>query len=159
MKAAPRDPKQPLMTASFGWLIVWQGGLLAGSTLATFALGMHWYGAQGAGLRHAETLAFMTLALAQVFHAFNARSRRQSVFSVRLFSNVWLWSATLICVLLQVAAVYVPPLRSILKTTLLSASDWGVITLGALAPVAVVELVKAVQRLHQRSRSSVADQR
>ena len=159
MKAAPRDPKQPLMTARFGWLIVWQGGLLAGCTLATFALGMRWYGAQGVGLRHAETLAFMTLALAQVFHAFNARSRRQSVFSARLFSNVWLWAATLICVLLQVAAVYVPPLRSILKTTLLSATDWGVITLGALAPVAVVELVKAMQRVRQRARSPVADQR
>jgi Ca2+-transporting ATPase len=151
MKVPPRDPKQPLMTARFGWLIVWQGGLLAGSTLAAFALGMRWYGEQGVGLRHAETMAFMTLALAQVFHAFNARSRRQSLFSARLFSNLWLWGATAICVLLQVAAVFLPPLRNVLRTTLLSATDWGLITIAALALVAVVELVKAIGRLRARS--------
>ena len=50
-------------------------------------------------------MAFLTLALAQVVHAFNARSQRRSVFTSRLFTNGWLWAAVLVCVLLQVAAV------------------------------------------------------
>ncbi|MGQ0622700.1 MAG: cation-translocating P-type ATPase [Panacagrimonas sp.] len=146
MKRPPRNPQKPLMTPAFGWLIVWQGLLLAGCTLAAFAVGMHWYGTQGQGLRHAVTIAFMTLALAQVFHAFSARSQKRSAFSLRLFTNGWLWGATLICVLLQLAAVYVPALRQVLRTVPLNAVDWGLIALGSLAPVAVVELVKTVQR-------------
>jgi magnesium-transporting ATPase (P-type) len=97
MQRPPRDPKKPLMTARFGWLIVWQGTLLAACTLGVFAVGLNWYGDSGPGLEHAETLAFMTLALAQVFHAFNARSQRRSAFTSRLFTNGWLWAATAIC--------------------------------------------------------------
>ena len=90
----------------------------------------------------------MTLAMAQVFHAFNARSQTRSSLS-RLFTNAWLWGATLLCLLLQVAAVYVPLLRRVLRTVPLTAADWGLIVLGSLAPVAVVELVKLVQRARQ----------
>jgi Ca2+-transporting ATPase len=147
MKQPPRDPNEPLMTTRFGWLIVWQGLLLSGCTLVAFALGMRWYGSEGEGLKHAVTIAFMTLALAQVFHAFNARSRRGSALTSRLFTNGWLWGATLICVLLQLAAVYVPVLRDVLHTVPLTPPDWGLIAAGSLTPVAVVELVKLVQRL------------
>jgi len=157
MKRPPRDPKEPLMTPSFGWLIVWQGVLLSGCTLATFATGMHWYGAEGSGLRHAVTIAFMTLALAQIFHAFNARSRTRSALTVRMFTNGWLWGATLICVLLQLAAVTVPLLREVLHTVPLAAGDWGLSAAGSLLPVAVVELVKLVQRWRGRdARSHIA---
>ena len=146
MKRPPRNPQEPLMTPRFGWLIVWQGVLLGGCTLTTFAIGMHWYGAEGSGLRHAVTIAFMTLALAQTFHAFNARSRTRSAFTSRLFTNGWLWGATLICVLLQLAAVNVSLLRDVLHTVPLGAADWGLVAAGSLMPVAVVELVKLVQR-------------
>jgi P-type Ca2+ transporter type 2C len=151
MRRPPRDPKESLMTPRFGWLIAWQGMLLGGCTLAAFAMGMRWYGAEGTGLLHAETIAFMTLALAQVFHAFNARSRTRSAFTSRLFTNAWLWGATLICLVLQIAAVYVPLLRRVLRTVPLTATDWGLIGLSSLAPVAVVELVKLVQRLRRRA--------
>jgi Ca2+-transporting ATPase len=146
MKRPPRDPKQPLMTPRFGWLVVWQGALLSGCTLATFATGMRWYGAEGGGLRHAVTIAFMTLALAQTFHAFNARSKTRSAFTSRLFTNGWLWAATLIRVLLQLAAVNAPLLRDVLHTVPLAAADWALIAAGSLLPVAVVELVKLGQR-------------
>jgi Ca2+-transporting ATPase len=152
MKRPPRDPKEPLMTLQFGWLIVWQGVLLGGCTLAAFAMGMRWYGVDGAGLQHAITVAFMTLALAQVAHAFNARSRTRSAFTSRLFTNAWLWGATLVCVLLQLAAVYLPPLRHVLRTVALTAADWGVVAVGSLAPVAVVELVKFLARWHARTK-------
>lgn len=97
-------------------------------------------------------MAFMTLALAQVFHAFSARSQSRSAFTRRLFTNGWLWAAVAICVLLQIAAVYLPLLQRVLHTVPPTARDWGVITMCALAPVAVVEVEKGVRRGLRRRR-------
>ena len=146
MTRPPRDPDAPLMTRPFGWLIAWQGAVIAACTLAAFRVGLHWYGSDGDGLRQAVTIAFMSLALAQVFHAFNARARIESAFTARLFTNRWLWGATVMCVLLQLAAVYVPWLRQVLHTTPLAVADWGLIAVAALTPVAVVEAVKMALR-------------
>ena len=88
----------------------------------------------------------MTLALVQVFHAFNARSRRRSALDARLFTNGWLWAAVVACVVLQLAAVYWPLLRRVLHTVPLAAVDWALITACAFAPVVVVELVKLIGR-------------
>lgn len=150
MRRPPRNPAEPLMTPRFGWLIVWQGSLICVCALAAFAIGMRWYGAQGDGLRHAVTIVFTTLAMAQVFHAFSARSRTRSAFTARLFTNGWLWGATLICVSLQLAAVYVPRLQNVLHTVSLTIDDWGVIAVSSTVPVAVVESVKLVQRWRRR---------
>ena len=150
-KRPPRDPREPLMTPHFAWPIAWQGLLPGDCPRATFAVGMRWYGATGKGLAHAVTICFMTLALAQVFHAFNARSQTRSAFTARLFTNGWLWGATLICILLQLAAVYVPLLRRVLHTVPLSGADWGLIAAGSLMPVVVVESVKLVRRLRGKS--------
>jgi len=146
MKRPPRDPQESLLTPSFVGLIVWQGLLLTGVTLLAFGIGMHWHGAEGDGLRAATTMAFMTLALAQVFHAFNARSQRRSAFTDRLFTNGWLWAAVAMCLVLQAAAVYVPLLQKVLDTAPPSLVDWGVIAGCSLLPVLVVELVKLIQR-------------
>lgn len=146
MKRPPRDPKESLLSPGFIVLVVWQGLLLTAVTLTTFWLGMHWYGTSPEGLRRATTMAFMTLALSQVFHAFNSRSQRRSIFTSRLFTNGWLWAAVGICLILQVAAVYLPPLQIALRTVPLKASEWGVIGVCSLMPVAVVEIVKWFQR-------------
>lgn len=147
MKRPPRDPKEPLLPMRFVGLIVWQGMLLTGVTLFAFFIGMRRYGVEAEGLRQATTMAFMTLALSQVFHAFNARSQRRSAFTNRLFTNIWLWAAVVTCLLLQAAAVYLPFLQRVLHTVAPTAWDWGVIATCSLVPVAVVELVKLIQRL------------
>jgi Ca2+-transporting ATPase len=151
MTQPPHDPKEPLMVPRFVGLIAWQGLLLAGVTLAIFFVGMQWYGTEGTGLRHAVTMAFMTLALTQVFHAFNARSQRRSAFTDRLFTNRWLWGAVLACLGLQVAAVHVPPLQAALRTVPLTATDWGIVAASSLAPLGVVELVKFGQSVKVRA--------
>ena len=152
MKRPPRNPREPLMTPRFVWLITWQGFLLSGATLLAFQIGMHWYGTEGTGLRHAITLSFMTLALAQVFHAFNARSRIRSAFSARSFLNTWLWAAVCVCLLLQIAAVYTPFLQSILHTMSLSFADWMVVLACSFLPVGVIEIVKfMISRGHNAS--------
>ena len=154
MKHPPSNPQEPVLTLRFVGLIVWQGLLLAGVTLLAFAIGMRWHGSDGEGLRRATTIAFMALALAQVFHVFNARSQRRSAFISRLFTNGWLWAAVAFCLILQAAAVYVPFLQQVLHTVPPTASDWGVIAICSLLPVAVVELFKVLQRLAAGSRLS-----
>jgi magnesium-transporting ATPase (P-type) len=74
-------------------------------------------------MRRAQTLAFTTPSLAQVFNAFNARSERRSAFT-RLFANPWLWAAVGLSIALQVAVVYVPFLQRAFSTTALSGGDW-----------------------------------
>lgn len=147
MKRPPRDPKESLLPLRFIVLIVWQGLLLTSVTLVAFGIGMHWHGDDGDGLRRATTMAFMTLALSQVFHVFNARSQTRSAFTDRLFTNAWLWGAVGMCLALQAAAVYVPILQRVLRTVPPTLPEWGVIAVCSLLSVVVVELVKLAQRI------------
>ena len=145
MGRPPRDPAEPLLSRAYVVLIAWQGALLAGVTLAAFAVGLGWYG-RGEGLPHAVTIAFATLALTQVAHTFNARSVRETVFSRRSFTNRWLWGAVLLCIALQVLAVYQPGLQRVLGTVALDGRDWALVIGMALLPVAVTEVVKGIGR-------------
>jgi P-type Ca2+ transporter type 2C len=145
MRRPPRSTSEPLLTRPFVVLIAWQGLVIAGVTLGAYYIGMRWHGVEGEGQRRAMTIAFMTLAMAQVLHAFNARSRIRSALTSRLFSNGWLWGAVALCVLLQLAAVYVPWLQVALRTAAPDARDWTLIAAASLIPVAVVELFKVAQ--------------
>lgn len=150
MRQPPRDPKAPMMTWSFSWRIAWQGLVLTAATLGCFAVALHWYADEVDGDRHARTVAFMTLAMAQTFQVFNARSQVRSAFS-RLFTNGWLWGAVGLCIVLQVAAVTVPFLRDLLHTVPLGLVDVGLVAVGSLAPVAFVEAVKGVLALRRHA--------
>ncbi len=150
MKRPPRNPQEPLLSWGLVIVIGWQGILLAGVTLLAFGLAIQKYGTDESGVRHADTVAFMTLALAQVFHAFNARSQRRSAFDQRLFTNGWLWAAVGVCLLLQLAAIYIPLLSRILETNPLSMYDWGLILVCALAPIVVIEIGKLLNKQWER---------
>jgi len=158
MQRPPRGPKEPLLSLHFISLIVWQGLLLTGVTLLAFAVGMGWYGTEAPGLRRAMTIAFMTLALAQVFHAFNARSPKGSALTHRSLTNGWLWAAVVACLVLQVVAVSQPLLQRILHTSPPSLADWGVISGCSLLPVAVVEMTKLIQRAMVRATQNQSTQ-
>jgi Ca2+-transporting ATPase len=93
----------------------------------------------------------MTLALAQIFHAFSARSQRRSV-TARPFTNGWLWAAVAACVLLQLAAVYWPFLQAILNTAALTAADWALVAGCSVAPIVVIELAKLARAARGRGR-------
>ena len=154
MKRPPRDPKESLLPLRFIGLIVWQGLLLTSVTLFAFGIGMQWHGDEGDGLRRATTMAFMTLALSQVFHVFNARSQTRSTFTDRFFTNGWLWGAVGICLVLQAAAVYLPLLQNVLHTVPPTTSEWGVIAGCSLLPVVVVELVKLIRRIVAKNKGT-----
>ena len=79
---------------------------------------------EGSGtMRYAQTMAFTTLMLFQLFNVFNARSDERSAFS-GLFRNHWLWLAVGLSLLLHMLVIYVPLLQQAFSTVRLSAGDW-----------------------------------
>ena len=147
MRVPPRDPTLPILSKRFVIMIAWQGLLLAAVTLGAFVIGLERHGDTGAGLRQAGTMAFMTLALSPLLHAFNVRSQGQSIFTGRLFTNGWLWAAVIVCLGVQAAAVCVPGLQRVLQTVPLAGDDWLVVGAAALLPVLVVEGAKLARRV------------
>jgi Ca2+-transporting ATPase len=97
-------------------------------------------------LIYAQTFAFSTLAMFQVFNALNCRSRRKSVFQLGFFKNRYLMGAITASVLLQVAAQYVPFMEAALGTVPLSLVDWVWIVLVSSSIFIADELRKLVQR-------------
>ncbi len=124
MDQPPRPSGEGVLTAQMWRGIIFVGVIMAAGTLfvldATVPGGL----IDGPGdLRYAQTMAFTTLMLFQMFNVVNARSDVQSAF-VHLFTNRWLWAAIGGSVALQVLVVYVPFLQRAFGTVGLSAGDW-----------------------------------
>ena len=124
MLQPPRPAGEGVITAR-----MWRGIVLVGVIMATgtlFVLDASMPGGFVAGdgdLPYAQTMAFTTLMLFQIFNVLNARSDERSAF-VHLFTNQWLWGAMALSVVLQVVVVYVPFLQRAFGTVGLTARDW-----------------------------------
>jgi Ca2+-transporting ATPase len=133
---------------------MWQGILIVGVIMAVgtlFVLDASLPGGfvEGDGdLRHAQTMAFTTLMLFQMFNVLNARSDEQSAF-VRLFTNAWLWGAIVGSIALQVFVVHVPFLQRAFGTTGLTSGDWIFCTVVASSVLWLREANKAITRLQR----------
>jgi P-type Ca2+ transporter type 2C len=104
--------------------IVFVGVIMAAGTLFVLDRSLPGGFVEGSGtLPHAQTMAFTTLMLFQMFNVINARSDERSAFA-HLFTNVWLWTAIVGSIALQVLVVYVPFLQRAFGTTPLSGADW-----------------------------------
>jgi Ca2+-transporting ATPase len=150
MARPPRDPRSRVIGGRMWLDIVLVGLVMAAGTLGV----MDWAlpgglvtGRGGAGwdLRHAQTMAFTTLVLQQLFNAFNARSEDRSAFH-RPFANRWLWLAVLASVSLQLAVVYAPILQQPFRTVALAPGDWLVCAAVASSVLWAMELRKLVLR-------------
>jgi Ca2+-transporting ATPase len=149
-----RQPSRPVgegvLTPEMWRGIVFVGAIMAVGTL--FALDASLPGGlvEGAGeLRHAQTMAFTTLMLFQMFNVLNARSDHRSAFA-HLFANRWLWTALAVSLLLQVVVVYVPFLQRAFGTVSLSGRDWVVCAGIASSVLWLRELDKWLGRMRRR---------
>ena len=97
---------------------------------------------------HADalTMAFATLGLIQLFHAYNVKSVYQSILTVGPFkSKTFNWSI-LVSFILLMATIVVEPLEGIFHVTKLDLSQWGIVLAGSFSMILIVEIVKFVQR-------------
>lgn len=125
MAQKPRHPDEPIFNREIMGNIVFIGTLMMIGTLFMFLYGINTY---DLGPK-AQTLAFTTMAMFQVFNSLNCRSRTKSVFELGLFTNKYLIGAIILSVTLQVCAIYLLFFNVLLGTTALSLLDWLLIIL------------------------------
>jgi Ca2+-transporting ATPase len=138
MRRPPRDPRAALLSGRFLRAMAFYAGLI---TLSTFAA--YGWGLAGGEPDRAGTLAFMTLALAQLFHLGNARARGPVLSFSRATANPWALAALPTVVALQLLAVYWEPLALVLHTQPLSSADWWVVVGVSVVPAVVGQLVSS----------------
>lgn len=140
MRRPPRSPRAAILSAPMVRDTAGYAVLIASCTLAAAWWGMH----AGAGPARVGTLAFMTLAVAQVLHLGNARSRNPVLHPSRITANRLALVALGVTLLLQILAVQWLPLSRTLGTSTLAASDWLVIAVLGGAPAVVGQLIRAL---------------
>jgi Ca2+-transporting ATPase len=146
MRQPPRPPGEGVLTARMWRGIAFVGIIMAIGTLFVIDVSLPGGFIEGNGdLPYAQTMAFTTLMLFQIFNAVDARSDERSAFT-RLFTNQWLWLAIGVSVLLQVAVVYVPLLQRAFGTVPLSAIDWVRSVAVASSVLWLTEVKKALVR-------------
>jgi len=101
---------------------------------------------KGVDVNTAETMAFVTLSMCELFRSFTCRSERLSIFQIGVFSNPWLVGAFLFSASLLVPTVLVPSLNSIFETRPLALTEWGLVIGFALIPALTEEITKWILR-------------
>jgi Ca2+-transporting ATPase len=124
MLQPPRPAREGVITARMWRGIVLVGVIMAAGTLFVLDASMPggWVAGHG-DLPYAQTMAFTTLMVFQIFNVVNARSDERSAFE-HLFTNQWLWGAMAVSLILQVLVVYVPVLQRAFGTVALTWRDW-----------------------------------
>ncbi|UUZ95844.1 cation-translocating P-type ATPase [Paenibacillus sp. P25] len=133
MQQKPRPAKENIFARRLGWKIISRGSLIGLCTLAAFVIALHQGEDSPTGLMKAQTVAFVTLVMAQLIHVFDCRSSR-SIFHRNPLQNRWLVLAVISSLLLMLPVLYVEQLRPIFKTVPLGLLDWVLVLVFAGIP-------------------------
>ncbi|WP_180974975.1 cation-translocating P-type ATPase [Fischerella thermalis] len=135
----PRNPEEPILKRSDFGRIAFEAGTISLSTLAAYGYSIRKYGISP----QASTIAFMSLTSAQLLHTISCRSEKHSIFnSEKIPNNPYLNAAIVGSFAIQLLAIALPPLRSLLKLTPINIVDGLVIGGSALLPLLVNESTK-----------------
>jgi magnesium-transporting ATPase (P-type) len=146
MEQPPRPVGEGVLTPRMWRGIALVGVIMATGTLLVLDASLPGGFVNGSGdLRYAQTMAFTTLMLFQIFNVVNARSDEESAF-VHLFTNRWLWAAVGLSLALQVAVVHVPLLQRAFGTVGLSGEDWFYCVVVASSVLWLREISKLIGR-------------
>lgn len=166
MQRKPRPPSEAIINRTMQLGITIQTIAQTGVVLGAFVVGLLWHleaGAlvptgvnpliyllqhdwRGVDVQTAETMAFVTLSLCELFRAYTVRSERLSIFRLGVFSNKFMQYAVGLSIFLMILVVSVPFLQPIFNTHFPSLREWGVILPFALVPALAEELTKAYLR-------------
>ena len=151
MDCPPRRPGESIFAGGLGLDVAWQGLLVTGLTLAAYFTGVRletglWQLTQsGTGV----SMAFLTMSMAEIFHSFNMRSQRGSVFALPTH-NPWLWAAMAGSLVLSLGVLAWPPAAAAFGFAQLAPAQCGLALALALAVLPAVELGKGLLRLVSR---------
>ncbi|GAX03278.1 cation-transporting ATPase [Secundilactobacillus pentosiphilus] len=152
MKRKPRGRSSNFFSGGVFGNVIYQGLLEGLITLGVYGLSLQFPVHASGQLAHADalTMAFATLGLIQLFHAFNSKSIHDSIFKVGLFKNRSLNWAILTAFLLLAVTIVVPGFNTIFHLTELNILQWGIVFSAGILMIAIVEVVKFVQRRFEK---------
>jgi Ca2+-transporting ATPase len=123
MKRSPRNPKERFMTKSMLISIFVSALGLFTAVSACYLLTYYWTG----DLVRAQTVAFATWIFTHIFLAFNLRSERQPLLRLGIFSNKVMVGWALVAFATLLLGITLPTFQTVLKTSALTAFDWGLV--------------------------------
>ena len=138
----PRRPDEPIMTRRHWRAVVLFGLMITIAVLSAFIWALN---QPDQPPEFAVTVAFLTLAFAQLWHVFNMRSRRAGLINNQVVRNPYVWTALVLCSGVIMAAVYWPPLAEVLQLVVPDAQSWAVIVSLSLLPLAVGQVAKFIR--------------
>jgi P-type Ca2+ transporter type 2C len=168
MQQKPRSRNEPIINRSMGLGIIVQTIAQTGAVLTAFGLGLYWHIDQalpagihpilgliqhdwrGVDVQTAETMAFLTLSLCELFRAYTVRSERASLFSIGVFSNRFMQYAVGLSIGLLLLVSSVPFLQPIFNTHFLNMNEWLIVLGLALVPSTAEEITKFFLRRGER---------
>ncbi|MBQ8587767.1 MAG: cation transporting ATPase C-terminal domain-containing protein, partial [Clostridia bacterium] len=147
MKRKPRDAKAGIFAGGMGIDVLYQGILVSVLVMISYFIGhfMETGNFTITDSAHGTTMAFLTMSMAEIFHSFNMRSQRQSIFKLGT-QNKMLVFAGVGSLIATTVVCEVPFFASAFGFTGVELDEYFVaILLGALV-VPIVEVVKLIQR-------------
>ncbi|MCM0599785.1 cation-translocating P-type ATPase [Periweissella fabalis] len=148
MHRQPRGRLANFLSNGVQGAIVYQGFLEGILTLGVYWIAITFPIHANDALAHADalTMAYVTLGLLQLVHAFSTKSVYQSIFTIGVFKNKFFNWSILIAGILLSATVFIPGLNGLFHVTPLDTIQWATILVAAFLMVAIVEIVKFGQR-------------
>ncbi|MGM9974650.1 MAG: calcium-translocating P-type ATPase, PMCA-type [Clostridiaceae bacterium] len=120
MGQKPREKSEGIFARGLSEKIAIRGVLIGTCTLLSFIYGKYY----GYSLDTCRTMALGTLVLSQLFHVFECRSERHSIFEIKLFTNPYLIGAVAVSVLMLLGVIYIDFFNNIFETTALGLGQW-----------------------------------
>ncbi|MBU7319487.1 calcium-translocating P-type ATPase, SERCA-type [Paenibacillus oleatilyticus] len=153
MQQKPRMAKENIFARRLGWKIISRGILIGLCTLAAFYITLKQGGDGSGALMKAQTVAFVTLVMAQLIHVFDCRSSR-SIFHRNPLQNKWLVMAVVSSLLLMLPVLYVEKLQPIFKTVPLGVADWMLVLVFAGIPTFLMGIGSLMSKPRKRKPAS-----
>lgn len=152
MKRPPRNAKDGIFADGLAFDVVFQGIVITVLTLVSYFVGHYLESGRVEIVNSPDgmTMAFLTLSMVEIFHSFNMRSRKGSIFHMKQ-QNKYLWGAMALSFVLTSAVIYIPALSGAFGFEKISALEYDVaIGLGLLV-IPAVEICKWIRRCSSRS--------
>ena len=174
MDQQPRPKNESIINRPMRVGIVVQTIAQTGAVLGAFLVGLSWHldlqmpaGAtrcctcwsttgSGVDVQTAQTMAFVTLSLCELFRAYTVRSERVSVFRLGVFSNKYMQYAVGASIVLLLLVIYVPFLQPIFNTHTMSVTEWALVLGLSLIPAVAEEITKFFLRRQHSGEAAAA---
>jgi Ca2+-transporting ATPase len=147
MQRKPRSSKEGIFSGGTGFDVAYQGVMVTLVTLSAYFIGHYMEAGRWEVVTSQDgmTMAFLTMSMAEIFHSFNMRSQRGSIF--RMYShNMELYGAMVASLVLTTGVIYIPIFRTMFRFEHISLTEYVVALVLAFSVIPIVEIVKTIQR-------------